>query len=144
MSATTSTIHRAIAPVFLISARARATARPIHRRPPGSEQFTGVDNTFIADAVYKWAPNGNFAQSYVKLQGEAFARKESGAFTALNFATAPGTATTRSFNSGIQTGFYAQAVYQFIPFWRVGVRYDQVHAPSLGLAFAGTTINSRD
>lgn len=112
--------------------------------PPGSDQFTGVDHTFIADAVYKWAPNGNFAQSYVKLQGEAFARKESGAFTALNFATAPGTATTRSFDAGIQTGFYAQAVYQFIPFWRVGVRYDQVHAPSLGAAFAGTTIDSRD
>jgi hypothetical protein len=112
--------------------------------PPGSDQFTGVDHTFIADAVYKWAPNGNFAQSYVKLQGEAFARKESGAFTALNFASAPGVPTTHSLDSGIQTGFYAQAVYQFIPFWRVGVRYDQVHAPSLGAAFAGTTIDSRD
>ncbi|HEY1503384.1 MAG TPA: hypothetical protein VGF92_03740 [Stellaceae bacterium] len=112
--------------------------------PPGSDQFTGVDHTFIADAVYKWAPNGNFAQSYVKLQGEAFARKESGAFTSLDFASAPGTATARSFNAGIQTGFYAQAVYQFIPFWRVGVRYDQVHAPSLGPAFAGTTLDSRD
>ncbi|HWE76842.1 MAG TPA: hypothetical protein VG328_27000 [Stellaceae bacterium] len=112
--------------------------------PPGSDQFSGVDHTFIADAVYKWAPHGNFAQSYVKLQGEAFARKESGAFTALDFASAPGVPTTRSFTSGIQTGFYAQAVYQFIPFWRVGVRYDQVHAPSLGSAFAGTTIDSRD
>lgn len=112
--------------------------------PPGSDQFTGVDHTFIADAVYKWAPHGNFAQSYVKLQSEVFARKESGAFTALDFASAPGVATTRSFNSGIQTGFYAQAVYQFIPFWRVGVRYDQVHAPSLGSAFAGTTIDLRD
>jgi hypothetical protein len=112
--------------------------------PSGSDQFTGVDHTFIADAVYKWAPNGNFAQSYVKLQGEGFARKESGAFTALDFASSPGVPATRSFNSGIQTGFYAQAVYQFIPFWRVGVRYDQVHAPSLGSAFAGTTIDSRD
>ncbi len=112
--------------------------------PSGSDQFTGVDHTFIADAVYKWAPNGNFAQSYVKLQGEGFARKESGAFTALDFASSPGVPATRSFNSGIQTGFYAQAVYQFIPFWRVGVRYDQVHAPSLGSTFAGTTIDSRD
>ena len=112
--------------------------------PSGSDQFTGADHTFIADAVYKWAPNGNFAQSYVKLQSEFFARKESGAFTALDFAYAPGTPTTRSFNTGIQTGFYAQAVYQFIPFWRVGVRYDQVHAPSLGNTFAGTTIDSRD
>jgi hypothetical protein len=112
--------------------------------PPGSDQFTGVDSTFIADAVYKWAPNGNFAQSYVKLQGEGFLRKESGAFTALNFASNPGIPTTRSFDAGLQTGFYAQAVYQFIPFWRVGARYDQVHAPSLGAAFAGTTIDSRN
>jgi hypothetical protein len=112
--------------------------------PPGSDRFTGVDHTFIADAVYKWAPNGNFAQSYVKLQGEAFARKESGAFTALDFPGASGSAVTRPFNAGIQTGFYAQAVYQFIPFWRVGVRYDQVHAPSLGAAFAGTTLDSRN
>jgi hypothetical protein len=113
-------------------------------RQAGSDQFTGVDHTIIADAVYKWAPNGNFAQSYVKLQGEGFLRKESGAFTALNFANAPGVATTRSFTSGIQSGFYVQGVYQFMPFWRVGVRYDQVHAPSLGPGFAGTTLDSRD
>jgi hypothetical protein len=112
--------------------------------PPGSDHFTGTDSTFIADAVYKWAPNGNFAQSYVKLQGEGFLRKESGAFTALNFASAPGVQTTHSFDSGLQSGFYVQGVYQFMPFWRVGVRYDQVHAPSLGSAFAGTTLDSRD
>ena len=112
--------------------------------PPGSDQFTGVDHTLIADAVYKWAPNGNFAQSYVKLQGEGFLRKESGAFTALNFAGTPGVATTHSLNSGLQSGFYVQGVYQFMPFWRVGLRYDQVHAPSLGPGFAGTTLDSRD
>ena len=109
---------------------------------PGSDSFTGGDNTFIADAVYKWAPNGNFAQTYVKLQGEAFLRYEQGAFQALNYPGAAGVATTKSYNSGPQTGFYAQAVYQFIPFWRVGVRYDQVHAPSLGSGFTGTTLDS--
>jgi len=31
-----------------------------------------------------------------------------------------------------------------MPFWRVGLRYDQVHAPSLGPGFAGTTLDSRD
>lgn len=110
--------------------------------PPGSDQFTGSDNTFIGDVVYKWAPNGNFAQRYLKLQSEVFLRKEQGAFTALNFASAPGIQTTRPFDAGLQSGFYAQAVYQFIPFWRVGVRYDQVHAPSLGPNFAGTTLDS--
>jgi hypothetical protein len=110
----------------------------------GSDQFTGYDHTVVADAVYKWAPNGNFAQTYVKLQSEFFLRKESGAFTALNFPGAAGTPTTKSFNGGLQTGFYAQAIYQFIPFWRVGARYDQVHAPSLGTSFAGTTLDSQN
>ncbi len=110
--------------------------------PPGSDQFTGSDNTFIGDVVYKWAPNGNFADRYLKLQGEVFLRKEQGAFTALDFPGASGIATTKPFSAGLQNGFYVQGVYQFIPFWRVGVRYDQVHAPSLGSSFAGTTLNS--
>ncbi len=112
--------------------------------PSGSDVFTGTDNTFIADGVYKWAPNGNFALRYVKLQSEVFVRKEDGAFTALDFPGAAGTATTKNFHSGLQTGFYVQGVYQFMPFWRVGVRYDQVNAPSLGPAFAGTTLNSQN
>ncbi len=110
----------------------------------GSDQFSGSDHTLIADAIYKWAPNGNFAQTYLKLQSEFFVRKESGSFTSLNFPGATGTATTKPFNGGLQTGFYAQAVYQFIPFWRAGIRYDQVHAPSLGSTFAGTTLDSQN
>jgi len=112
--------------------------------PAGSDIFTGSDHTFIADAVFKWAPNGNFAQTYLKLQSEVFLRRERGSFTALNFADAPGIATTRNFASGWQSGFYAQGVYQFMPFWRVGLRYDQVSAPSLGPAFAGTTLDPLD
>ena len=112
--------------------------------PPGSDHFTGSDNTFIGDVVYKWAPNGNFADRYLKLQSEVFLRKEQGAFTALDFPGAAGIATTKPFSAGLQNGFYIQGVYQFMPFWRVGVRYDQVHAPSLGPGFAGTTLDSHD
>jgi hypothetical protein len=110
--------------------------------PAGSDIFSGTDHTLIADGVYKWAPNGNFAQRYVKLQSEVFLRKEQGAFTALDFPGASGVSTTKNFASGWQTGFYVQGVYQFMPFWRVGLRYDQVDAPSLGTAFAGTTLDS--
>jgi hypothetical protein len=39
---------------------------------------------------------------------------------------------------GTQQGFYLQAVYQFIPRWRVGLRYDRLSAdnegPSLGVS----------
>jgi hypothetical protein len=110
----------------------------------GSDMFTGTDHTVIVDGVYKWAPNGNFAQTYVKLQSELFLRKEQGNFTALNFPGAAGTSTTKNFASDWQNGFYVQGVYQFMPFWRVGVRYDQVSAPSLGPSFAGTTLDSQN
>jgi hypothetical protein len=92
--------------------------------------FSGTDNTYIADGVFKWAPDGNFVERYLKLQGELFLRREQGAFNGLNFS-----GTT-------QTGFYTQGVYQFMPQWRVGLRYDQVHANSLGPGFAGTTLDN--
>lgn len=110
----------------------------------GSDMFSGTDHTVIVDGVYKWAPNGNFAQTYVKLQSEVFLRKEQGNFTALNFPGAAGTSTTKNFASDWQNGFYVQGVYQFMPFWRVGVRYDQVSAPSLGPSFADTTLDSQN
>jgi hypothetical protein len=104
----------------------------------GNDNFSGTDRTFIADGVYKWAPNGNFALTYLKLQSEFFLRQEQGVFTPA------GTVTGLRYSSSPQTGFYAQAIYQFMPQWRVGIRYDQVHAPDLGPLFAGTTLDSLD
>jgi hypothetical protein len=97
---------------------------------PVTDIFSGTDNTYIADGVFKWAPNGNFVDRYLKLQGEFFLRREQGAFNGVNFSP-----TT-------QTGFYTQGVYQFMPQWRVGLRYDQLHADSLGPTFAGTTLDN--
>ena len=91
--------------------------------------FSGTDHTYIADAVFKWAPNGNFVERYLKLQGEFFLRQEQGAFNGAHVAN-------------WQNGFYAQGVYQFMPRWRWGLRYDQVHANSLGAGFAGTTLDN--
>jgi hypothetical protein len=95
-----------------------------------TDSFTGTDHTYIADAVFKWAPNGNFVERYLKLQGEFFLRNEAGTFNGLKFP------------SRTQTGFYAQSIYQFMPRWRVGLRYDQVHADGLGPGFAGTTLDN--
>jgi len=101
-----------------------------------TDTFTGTDRTTILDGIYKWAPNGNFAQTYVKLESEFFVRREAGLFYP------PGGAPQGlRYSSDPQTGFYAQAIYQFMPQWRAGLRYDQLHAPNLGLAFAGTTLD---
>ncbi len=103
----------------------------------GTDAFTGTDHTTILDAVYKWAPNGNFALTYLKLQSEFFLREENG-----TFYPAGGVAAGLPFSNGTETGFYVQGVYQFMPQWRFGLRYDQVHAPSLGPLFAGTTLDN--
>ncbi|WP_426177219.1 hypothetical protein [Massilia sp. TWR1-2-2] len=89
--------------------------------------FTGSSRMLIADAIYKWAPNGNATQQNFKLQGEYFRRKETGNLT-------DGT-DTGSFNS-TQSGWYLQGVYQFVPNWRAGLRYDRLTSgtPSIGLS----------
>jgi len=91
--------------------------------------FSGRSRMVIADAVYKWAPNGNPTQQNFKLQGEYFRRHENGelASEALN----------RSVDS-TQSGWYVQGVYQFVANWRAGLRYDRLSsgAPSIGLADA--------
>jgi len=82
-----------------------------------TQSFTGDSSTWIADFVLKWAPNGNASVTNLKLQGEYFRRKESGALT-LDTSTGD--------YSSQQSGWYAQAVYQFMPRWRVGYRYDRL------------------
>jgi hypothetical protein len=103
----------------------------------GTDSFTGTDDTFILDGVYKWAPNGNFVDTYLKLQGEVFLHKSAGLFYP---ATAP--ALGLNYTSFPGEGFYVQGVYQFMPQWRFGLRYDQLHVPSLGPLYAGTTLDN--
>jgi hypothetical protein len=70
----------------------------------------GAARLGIADFVWKWAPNGNARQTNFKLQGEYFR----------------GT----SDELALQSGWYLQGVYQFMPQWRIGARYDRLNAGS--------------
>lgn len=81
------------------------------------QTFTGDSDLAAVDFVWKWAPNGNSAQRNVKLQGEYFDRSESGVFDGLAY-------------DGDQTGWYLQGIWQFMPRWRIGLRYDVVDADS--------------
>lgn len=98
-------------------------------RETGDDRFSGRSNTGIVDFVYKWAPDGNATQTNFKLQGEYFVRREEGDFNALGY-------------SGTQSGWYAQAVYQFMPRWRVGLRHDEVKASGVDAALAGTVLDN--
>ena len=99
--------------------------------------FSGTSNTLVVDGVWKWAPEGNATQRNLTLQSEYFFRDENGQ---LRFDTG---------NTGLvgdytarQHGLYAQAVYQFMPRWRVGYRYDWLDAGTrrIGLVDSGSLL----
>ncbi len=85
--------------------------------------FSGDSTLAIADFVWRWAARGNPRQRNLKLQSEFFYRDESGHVTVSEGAV-PGLLDY----DGTQKGWYAQAVYQFIPHWRLGLRYDWLSA----------------
>lgn len=92
--------------------------------------FNGKSRTWLADFVWKWAPDGNPKYQNFKLQGEYFSRKENGSFDCLSTATPTvgcngGAGVTSNYDAR-QSGWYLQGVYQFTPHWRVGLRYDQL------------------
>jgi len=93
-----------------------------------SNSFSGSSRTWIADLLWKWAPDGNGKATNLKLQGEYFRRSESGD---LVYDTA-GSAQQGAFRNS-QSGYYAQAVYQFMPNWRVGYRYDRLSSGSANI-----------
>ena len=85
--------------------------------------FSGDSTLAIADFVWRWAARGNPRQRNLKLQSEFFYRDESGHVTVSEGAV-PGLLDY----DGTQKGWYAQALYQFIPHWRLGLRYDWLSA----------------
>ena len=86
-------------------------ASPSDRPMDVGASFSGRSSMWIADFI------GNSSVTNLKLQGEYFRRSEEGD---LRFAGTPGAYSSR------QSGWYAQSVYQFMPRWRVGYRYDRL------------------
>ena len=94
--------------------------------------FTGQTDLWIAEFVWKWAPNGNNRQRNFIFQAEYMWRNEDGNYTL------PGGDPLPYDND--QQGWYLQAVYQPFPLWRVGLRYDLLSSDNPGPAFAGTPL----
>lgn len=89
--------------------------------------FTGDSTTWLADFVWKWAPNGNAAFQNFKFQSEYFSRQESGSLRCSSPDAASACATpVDSRYATRQSGWYAQGVYQFLPEWRAGLRYEEL------------------
>jgi hypothetical protein len=89
--------------------------------------FSGDSEVNGIDFVWKWAPNGNPRERNFKFQAEYFEREEDG-----NVELLGSSPLEASSYSGKQKGWYMQAVYQFMPRWRVGLRYDELSADNSG------------
>jgi hypothetical protein len=103
-----------------------------------SNSFTGDSQTAGLDFVWKYSPNGNIRERYLKVQSEYFRQKQNGTLT-YNI-TGPSTAGSYT---DIQSGWYLQSVYQFMPNWRTGLRYDRLDpgAASVGASIAADVIS---
>ena len=91
--------------------------------------FSGKSSVWLADFVWKWAPDGNSRERNFKFAAEYFHRNESGSLNCEDAdPLAPSLCTgglSGPYRSS-QSGFYAQGVYQFMPQWRIGYRYDRL------------------
>ena len=90
--------------------------------PAGTtNSFTGQSRLWVLDGILKWAPNYNPTYTNFKLQGEYFRRQEEGDL-------ASGTSAQTGGFASVQSGWYLQGVYQFVPMWRIGYRYDRLES----------------
>jgi len=96
--------------------------------------FSGNSRLWLADFVWKWAPNGDPVNRNFRFQSEAFYRSEHGLF---------GSTVPTSYD-GHQLGWYATGVYQFVPRWKIGVRHAELYADNHGLAVTpGSLLDGR-
>jgi len=95
--------------------------------------FNGRSNVTVLDAVWKWAPEGNATRTNFKLQGE-WIRSARGGTLAYD------TAGANLLGDYAQTssGWYLQAIYQFVPRWRVGLRTERLDAGTV--QYVGPTL----
>lgn len=92
--------------------------------------FKGSTELGIAHLVVKWAPGGNPVQRNLKFQTEIFREHPHGLFD--------GDRLVRT-----SYGLYGQLIYQFLPQWRVGYRYDWMSAGGVSEALDGTIVDDQ-
>ena len=85
------------------------------------DAFSGSTRVWVADAVWKWAPQGNATRTNFKLQGEYLRSTRDGTLV----ADADTLASAAPY-AAVQSGWYLQGVYQFMPRWRVGLRTERL------------------
>lgn len=127
----------------MVSAEALGRSAEAYDDPTGAPQpeyaFSGSSDLVGVDAVWKWAPDGNYKQTNLVLSAEWMRRSEDGTVDT-DFGSGPETGTY----SGDQSGWYAQGVWQFMPRWRVGLRLDALTADNSVAGLSGSLVLDRD
>jgi hypothetical protein len=107
-----------------------------------TNSFSGDTRLWIADFVWKYAPNGNPVYTNFKLQAEYLKRHENGDLT-YDADAALGATNTGAFDSK-QSGWYLQGVYQFMPYWRVGLRTERLDSGTVDYSTNGANLSQPD
>ncbi|GAB3375316.1 TonB-dependent receptor [Lysobacter rhizosphaerae] len=92
----------------------------------GEDGFNGDAKVYLADATWKWAPQGNFKDGGITLRTEYFRDDRDGVFID------PQDDTLISPWDGQRSGAYVEAVYRLNRLWDIGYRYDKLWADSNG------------
>ena len=93
--------------------------------------FSGKSKIWGADLVWKWAPDGNASERNFKFAAEYFRRSERGSLCEHDDVDGGCALLSDDVYRSRQSGYYAQGVYQFMPRWRAGYRYDSLDPGSV-------------
>ncbi|MBU6467356.1 MAG: hypothetical protein KGQ30_11630, partial [Burkholderiales bacterium] len=79
---------------------------------------------------WKWAPDGNASHTNFKLQGEYLRSTRDG-----SLVYDVGNSNSAGAYRAVQSGWYVQGVYQFMPNWRIGLRTERLNpgTPDYGI-----------
>jgi hypothetical protein len=92
----------------------------------GEDGFTGRRRMLVADATWKWAPQGNFKDGGVTLRGEYIVEHRDGDYVD------PVDPALDAPWDGRRAGAYVEAVYRINRRWETGYRYDRLWADDDG------------
>jgi hypothetical protein len=105
------------------------------RTAGGEDGFDGDATVYVADATWKWAPQGNFKDGGITLRSEYLVDDRDGAYVDPE-GTNAGMPWT-----GKRRGGYLEGVYRLNRTWDIGYRYDKLWADDTG-PLAGTPFDS--
>jgi hypothetical protein len=93
--------------------------------------FSGDNSLYVADATWKWAPNGNTKDGGLTVRGEYFLDKRDGVYgPPSDIVIDPTEPMLDQPWVGDRRGVYLESVYRLNRSWDIGYRFDKLWAAS--------------